>query len=364
MPLRFEVQSTDAMARRGRAHTDHGTFETPAFMPVGTRATVKGMTADDLRDARAEVVLANAFHLALRPGEDLVQRMGGLHRFMSWDGPILTDSGGFQVFSLGENVRIEEDGVIFRSPIDGRRVEFGPRRAMEVQRALGPDLVMAFDPCSDYPFTREQTEDCVRRTLDWAAICREAPLDSHQTVLGIVQGSVYPDLRVSCARRLIELDFPAYAVGGLMVGEPLADTEAVLKAVVPELPVDRLRYLMGVGLPENIVMGVRLGVDLFDCVIPTRHARNHQVFTSEGRLNLRNARFRTEEEPLDPDCGCSTCRTYSRAYLAHLCREGELLAPVALTRHNVAFYQNLMRRLRDAIEAGELTDFRTYPRVG
>ncbi|MBI4614200.1 MAG: tRNA guanosine(34) transglycosylase Tgt [Planctomycetes bacterium] len=354
MPLDFRVVGRDpgTRARLGRAQTDHGPFDTPAFMPVGTRASVKGMTPADLALAGARIVLANAFHLALRPGEQRVRELGGLHGFMAWPGPILTDSGGYQVFSLGGNVRIFDDRVVFRSPVDGTAVEIGPARAMEIQRALGADLVMAFDQCGSFPMERDEADLCVRRTLRWARISRDAPLDPHQAVLGIVQGGIHLDLRAECARQLVEMDFPAYAVGGLMVGEPQAEAMKVLAATLPSLPEDRLRYLMGVGLPEDIVLAVARGIDLFDCVIPTRHARNNHAFTSEGVLNLKNARFKDDRGPLDPQCPCYACRTFTRAYLAHLARENELLAPVLLTAHNVTFYQRLMQRIRETIAAG------------
>ena len=263
MPLRFQVLATDpsSRARLGRGDTDHGPFDTPAFMPVGTRATVKAMTPEDVRATGAQVVLSHAFHLALRPGEDLVRRFGGLHGFMKWDGPILTDSGGFQVFSLGQNVKVHEDRVDFRSPIDGALVSIGPARAMEIQRGLGADLVMAFDQCGSYPIEREASAGCVRRTLAWARISRDAPLEGHQTGLGIVQGSVFTDQRVACARDLVGLGFTAYAVGGLMVGESRTEAETVLDATMPELPADRLRYLMGVGMPDDIVMAVGKGIE-------------------------------------------------------------------------------------------------------
>tara|TARA_B100000959_G_scaffold171034_1_gene179083 strand:+ start:87 stop:1208 length:1122 start_codon:yes stop_codon:yes gene_type:complete len=357
VPLSFRIQARDGKARRGTIETPHGCFDTPAFMTVGTRATVKALTPDQLREAQAQVLLANTYHLMLRPGESIIEKMGGLHSFMNWNGPILTDSGGFQIFSLGNLVDIGDEGVVFTSHYDGSRHAVSPHRAMEIQRALGADMVMAFDQCSDYPFEYDQSRACVERTLRWARACKEVPLKPHQTLLGIVQGSTYEDLRAEATERLIEMDFEAYAIGGLAVGEPRDEFQRILAHGAPLLPDDRPRYLMGVGPPSDLFFAIAQGVDMFDCVIPTRHARNNQAFTWQGRKNLRNAIYTEDPGPLDPDCQCSTCQHFSRAYLSHLVRAREMLGATLLSLHNVHFFQDLMQRTRQAIEESRFESF-------
>jgi queuine tRNA-ribosyltransferase len=362
--LRFECLATDGVARRGRVHARHGTFETPAFMPVGTYGTVKAMTPEELESIGAEIVLGNTFHLMLRPGADVVAAHGGLHGFMHWRRPILTDSGGFQVFSLAKLRRITEEGVRFRSPIDGAEVRLTPEDSMDVQRALASDIAMAFDDCTPYPATHEQAGESMRRSMRWAERSRRryygvqgADGRPPGDLFGIVQGGMFPDLRDESLQRLQALDLPGLAVGGLAVGEPEAERLRVLEHLVPRMPADRPRYLMGVGRPEDIVAAVLRGIDMFDCVMPTRHARNGHLFTSEGVLNIRNARHHHDTGPVDPSCGCYTCRHYSRSYLRHLDRCNEILGSRLNTLHNLHFYLSLMARLRTAIEQGRLEAF-------
>ncbi len=363
MTLRFERLATDGAARRGRVHARHGSIETPAFMPVGTYGTVKAMTPEELEGLGAEIVLGNTFHLMLRPGHELIAALGGLHRFMHWSRPILTDSGGFQVFSLAKLRKINEEGVRFRSPIDGSEVRLTPEDSMDVQRALGSDIAMMFDDCTAWPATAEQARLSMERSMRWARRCvghyyrdgdREAaPGD----LFGIVQGGMYEDLRRESLDALMELDLPGLAVGGLAVGEPEAERLRVLEALLPRMPQDRPRYLMGVGRPEDIVAAVLRGIDMFDCVMPTRHARNGHLFTSTGVINIRNAVHQRDPGPIDPACACYTCRNYSRAYLRHLDRCKEILGSRLNTIHNLHFYLELMRQLRAAIEAGNLQAF-------
>ena len=363
MTLRFELLATDGAARRGRVHARHGSIETPAFMPVGTYGTVKAMTPEELEGLGAEIVLGNTFHLMLRPGHELIASLGGLHRFMHWSRPILTDSGGFQVFSLAKLRKINEEGVRFRSPIDGSEVRLTPEDSMDVQRALGSDIAMMFDDCTAWPASAEQARLSMERSMRWARRCvghyyrdgdREAaPGD----LFGIVQGGMYEDLRRESLDALLELDLPGLAVGGLAVGEPEAERLRVLEALLPRMPQDRPRYLMGVGRPEDIVAAVLRGIDMFDCVMPTRHARNGHLFTSTGVINIRNAVHQRDPEPIDPACACYTCRNYSRAYLRHLDRCKEILGSRLNTIHNLHFYLELMRQLRAAIEAGNLQAF-------
>ena len=355
--LRFECLATDGAARRGRVHARHGIIETPAFMPVGTYGTVKAMTPEELEGLGADILLGNTFHLMLRPGADVIARLGGLHRFMHWERPILTDSGGFQVFSLAKLRKITEEGVTFRSPIDGSSVRLTPEDSMEVQRQLGSDIAMMFDDCTAWPATPAQAEASMQRSMRWAIRCHAhyyrdgaAPGD----LFGIVQGGMYPELRLASLEALRELDLPGYAVGGLAVGEPEAERLRILDAVVPHLPADRPRYLMGVGRPEDIVAAVLRGIDLFDCVMPTRHARNGHLFTSTGVINIRNASHHEDPGPIDPSCACYTCRNYSRAYLRHLDRCNEILGSRLNTIHNLHFYLDLMRALRSAIAEGRL----------
>lgn len=355
--MRFEVLSRDGEARRGRLHFGRGTVETPAFMPVGTYGTVKGLTPEEVAASGAEIVLGNTFHLMLRPGTEIIRAHGDLHDFMHWPGPILTDSGGFQVYSLAELRRITEEGVTFRSPVNGDRIFMGPEESIAVQHELGSDVIMAFDECTPWPADEATARASMELSMRWAARCREAHGDHPAALFGIVQGGMYPELRRASARELIRIGFDGYALGGLSVGEPAEERATILAATVPELPEGHPRYLMGVGTPADIVAAVRRGVDMFDCVIPTRHARTGFLYTSEGVVKLRNARHRTDTGPLDPACDCYTCRHYSRAYLHHLDRCGEALGVRLNTLHNIHFYQRLMRDLRAAIEAGTLAQF-------
>jgi queuine tRNA-ribosyltransferase len=350
--MQFDVQARDGAARAGCVSTVHGSFATPAFMPVGTYGTVKAMTPAQLKHVGAEIVLANTFHLLLRPGDDIVRGLGGLHGFMSWSGPILTDSGGFQVWSLGALRKVSEEGVDFKSPVNGDRVFLSPERSMQVQRNLGADIVMAFDECTAHPSTHAQARDSMDLSSRWAARSKAAHGDSAAALFGIVQGGMYDDLRHESLQRLVAIGFDGYAIGGLSVGESKQEMAAVLEGLMPTMPVDRPRYLMGVGTPADLVAGVGLGVDMFDCVMPTRNARNGYLFTSRGVLKIRNARHRDSAEPLDADCGCYTCAQFTRAYLHHLDRCGEILGSVLMTIHNLHYYQTLMRRLREAIEMG------------
>ncbi len=353
--LRFEVSACEpgGRARCGMLHTAHGPARTPAFMPVGTQAAVKGIQADQVRASGAEVVLANTYHLHLRPGAELIAEFGGLHRFMAWDGPILTDSGGYQVFSLAELNRVTDEGVTFRSHVDGREVRLTPASVIEIQNRLGADIIMAFDECPPGDADHARAAGAVERTLRWAEQCRRLHQRDDQALFGIVQGGTYEELRLMCAERLIELDFPGYAVGGLSVGETHAEMVRVLEAVVPALPADRPRYLMGVGTPRDILAAVRSGIDMFDCVLPTRNGRNACAFTATGTMKLRNEQFRRSEEPLEADCTCPTCLRYSRGYLRHLFIVREMLGPILLTIHNLWFFQRFMARLRDLIPTGD-----------
>ncbi|MDR1603386.1 MAG: tRNA guanosine(34) transglycosylase Tgt [Gracilibacteraceae bacterium] len=344
-------------ARRGCLHTPHGPVETPCFMPVGTQATVKATTPAELRLAGAEIILANTYHLYLRPGADLVRRAGGLHRFMHWDGAILTDSGGYQVYSLGALRKISEAGVAFRSHLDGASVFLRPEDAMTIQRDLGADIIMAFDECAPYPCAPAYAAESAALTARWLRRCLRAAPGGEQALFGIVQGSVFADLRRDCARDLADLDLAGYGIGGLSVGEPKGLMYEMLEAVVPELPEDRPRYLMGVGSPDALVNGVLRGVDMFDCVLPTRIARNGTAMTRAGRVVIKNARYAEDFLPLDPGCACETCRHYSRAYLRHLFQAKEILGLRLLTLHNLHFLETLMREIRAAISAGDLAAY-------
>jgi len=348
--LAFELLTTDRAARRGRLTFDRGTVETPAFMPVGTYGTVKAMKPDDVRASGAEMILANTFHLMLRPGEDLVRAHDGLHGFMHWDGPILTDSGGFQVFSLAKSRRITEAGVSFRSPVDGSEVFLDPERSMAVQRALGSDVVMVFDECTPYPATERESRDSMELSLRWAKRSKEAHGDNSAALFGIVQGGMFVDLRAESLKGLRTIGFDGYALGGLSVGEGEEERNHVLEAIVPAMPADRPRYLMGVGRPEDIVEAVGRGIDMFDCVLPTRNARTGFLYTRRGLLRIRNSRYRDDMRPVDPACSCYTCRHFTRAYLRHLDKCGEILGPVLNTLHNLTYYQDLMADIRTAIE--------------
>ena len=355
--MQFELLNTDGKARRGRLSFERGNVETPAFMPVGTYGTVKAMTPKAVRDTGAEIILGNTFHLMLRPGTEVIKAHGDLHDFMQWKRPILTDSGGFQVWSLSERRKITEKGVTFASPVDGARVFLGPEESMAVQAALGSDIVMCFDECTPYPATEQQASDSMEMSMRWAARCREAHGQSKSALFGIVQGGMYEGLRQQSANALTETGFDGYAIGGLSVGEPEQERELVLGYTLPQLPTDKPRYLMGVGRPQDIIAAVLQGVDMFDCVMPTRNARNGYYFTSRGVIKIRNARFALDTRPIDEDCGCSTCQNYSRAYLKHLDRCREMLGPHLATVHNLYFYQSLMAGLRDAIENGNLDEY-------
>jgi len=353
---RLEVLATDGQARLGRLTLAHGVVETPAFMPVGTYGTVKAMTPEELEDLGAHIVLGNTFHLMLRPGADIVAAHGGLHRFMHWNRPILTDSGGFQVFSLKSLRRITEEGVKFRSPIDGSEVRLTPEDSMEVQLKLRSDIAMALDDCTPYPATESQARESMERSMRWAArshshYYREEPPGG---LFGIVQGGMHDSLRLASLESLMQLDFPGFAVGGLAVGEPEEERLRVLETVVPRMPADRPRYLMGVGRPEDIVAAVLRGIDMFDCVMPTRHARNGHLFTSTGVINIRNSAHHADLGPIDPACACYTCRNYTRSYLRHLDRCNEILGSRLNTLHNLHFYLELMRTIRAAIAGGTL----------
>jgi queuine tRNA-ribosyltransferase len=361
----FEVTRTDPTgARRGVLNTPHGAVQTPFFMPVGTQATVKGLRNEALEELGAEIILANTYHLYLRPGHEAVRKLGGLHKFMSWPHAILTDSGGFQVFSLSELRKVTDEGVRFRSHLDGSEHMLTPEKAAEIQLALGPDIAMVLDECIETPAPRDKAESAVKRTTEWAARARKYFLEQAsrngelaQWQFGIVQGATFGDLRRKSARQLIELDFPGYAVGGLAVGEPHALTCEMTGEVTALLPRDRPRYLMGVGKPEQIADYVALGIDMMDCVLPTRAARHACLYTSEGRVLIKNARYAQDQQSPDSNCFCSVCRRYTRAYLRHLFAAGELTAAILATHHNVHFYLDLMRQIREAIEFGNLANF-------
>ncbi len=357
--MKFDVVAWDGAARIGRLTLAHGVVETPAFMPVGTYGTVKAMTPEELEGLGAQIVLGNTFHLMLRPGAKIVAAHGGLHRFMHWHRPILTDSGGFQVFSLRKLCKITEEGVLFRSPIDGSEVRLTPEDSMDVQLALRSDIAMAFDDCTPYPATESEARASMERSMRWAVrshahYCKAEPAGG---LFGILQGGMYTNLRLASLETLSTLDWPGFAIGGLAVGEPEEERLRVLESVLPHVPADRPRYLMGVGRPEDIVQAVLRGIDMFDCVMPTRHARNGHLFTSTGVVNIRNASHQEDLGPLDPDCACYTCRNYTRSYLRHLDRCNEILGSRLNTLHNLHFYLNLMRTLREAIAAGRLEAF-------
>jgi queuine tRNA-ribosyltransferase len=361
--MKFELLKQDGGARRGRIAFRRGVIETPAFMPVGTYGSVKAMTPEELEGLGAQIILGNTFHLLLRPGIEVIRAHGGLHAFTHWQRPILTDSGGFQVFSLQSLRKITEEGVGFRSPINGDLIHLTPERSIEMQDALGSDVVMVFDECTAYPADHATARESMELSLRWAKRSRAAfdalqrEKDSDAALFGIVQGGVYHDLRRESLAGLEAIDFPGYAVGGLAVGEPDEERLAVLEGLAPGMPVDRPRYLMGVGTPADLVKAVARGMDMFDCVIPTRHARNGQLFTSEGPLNIRNSRFQADTGPIDPACACYACRNYSRAYLRHLQQCNEILGARLATIHNLHYYLSLMARMRAAIEAGWFAAF-------
>lgn len=358
--MKFEVKSKDPScnARTGRFETAHGSVETPIFMPVGTAGTVKSISPDELHSLGAQIILGNTYHLYLRPGDERVARLGGLHKFMGWDRPILTDSGGFQVFSLAKINKIEEDGVRFQSHIDGSRHLITPETAIGIQRNLGSDIMMCFDECTPYPVAIEYATESVLRTIRWAVRCREAAEGSGQALFGIVQGSIFNELREMCLEKLMEIGFDGYALGSLSVGESKEEMFSVLDKLAPMLPKTHPRYVMGVGTPEDLVEGVRAGVDMFDCVMPTRNARNGMLFTFRGPVQIKNACYTEDPEPIDPDCTCYTCRRFSRAYLRHLFISRELLSYRLNTIHNLHFYLDLMARMRAAIEAGRFEEWR------
>ena len=353
----FEVKATDGLARRSEITFPRGTIQTPTFMPVGTYGTVKGVTTDQVKGSGAEILLGNTFHLMLRPGAEQVAKLGGLHQMMHWDRPILTDSGGFQVFSLGKMRKITEEGVRFRSPVDGSEVWLDPERSMSVQRQLGSDIVMIFDECTPYPVSYEDSKKSMELSLRWAKRSLIAHSDSPSALFGIVQGSMFLDQRDKSLEALVEMGFDGYAIGGLSVGEPKDEMLKVMRHTAPRLPENQPRYVMGVGKPEDLVEGVRRGVDMFDCVMPTRNARNSHLFIDTGILKLRNAANRTYEGPIDVTCDCYTCENYSRAYLHHLDKCGEILGATLNTIHNLRHYQSVMEGLRTAIEAGQLDQF-------
>jgi len=357
--MTFEVKATDGFARRGEITFPRGTIQTPAFMPVGTYGTVKGVTTDQVKDSGAEILLGNTFHLMLRPGAEQVAALGGLHQMIHWDKPILTDSGGFQVFSLGKMRKITEEGVKFRSPVDGSEVWLDPERSMAVQRQLGSDIVMIFDECTPYPVSYDDSKKSMELSLRWAKRSLEAHGDSPSALFGIVQGSMFLDQRNQSLEALVEMGFDGYAIGGLSVGEPKDEMFKVMRHTAPLLPADQPRYVMGVGKPEDLVEGVRRGVDMFDCVMPTRNARNSHLFTDTGVLKLRNAANRRYDGPIDDTCDCYTCQNYSRAYLHHLDKCGEILGATLNTIHNLRHYQRVMEGLRGAIEIGKLDEFVT-----
>ncbi|MFQ5926234.1 MAG: tRNA guanosine(34) transglycosylase Tgt [Terriglobia bacterium] len=361
--FRFEIlaQDPNSPARLGRLHTPHGSVETPVFMPVGTAASVKAMTQEMLEELSAELLLANAYHLYLRPGHHAIRTLGGLHRFMGWSRALLTDSGGFQLFSMNTLRTVSEEGVLFRSHLNGSQHFLTPEKTIEIQRALGADLIMVLDECLAYPSSHEKARHSMELTLNWAArsrqcFARAADATPPQALFGIVQGGTYADLRRTCTRRLVEMDFFGYAIGGLAVGEPPSLSGEMTEVAVAELPESRPRYLMGVGYPADLVASARRGIDMMDCVLPTRNARNGCAFTWDGRLQLRNATAARDTRPIDPRCPCRVCRRYSRAYLRHLFAAGEMLAAILTTYHNLYFYLDVMRRLRQAIPAGTLPE--------
>ena len=354
----FTLLATHQHARRGTLQLPHGAVQTPCFMPVGTYGSVKGITPAELHELGAQVVLGNTFHLYLRPGLEVIEAHGGLHQFIGWDGPMLTDSGGFQVFSLAQRRKISEEGVHFASPVDGSKVFLSPEESMRIQRVLNSDVVMIFDECTPYPATFEQARDSMQLSLRWAERSKRAFEGNPNALFGIVQGGTFDDLRTESSRALQQIGFDGYAVGGLAVGEPAEERESTLEHTCPQLPADRPRYLMGVGRPEDLVESVARGIDMFDCVMPTRHARNGHLFTHAGSLNIRNAKHALDTGPIEEGCACYTCRNFSRSYLRHLDRCGEMLGPRLATIHNLHFYLRLMGRMRSAIEQGQFADFR------
>ncbi|MCR5072565.1 MAG: tRNA guanosine(34) transglycosylase Tgt [Clostridiales bacterium] len=359
--FRYELIKKDKKtgARLGRVYTDHGFFDTPCYMPVGTQATVKAMTPRDLEDVNAHIILANTFHLYLRPGHDLVREAGGLHSFMHWDRPILTDSGGFQVFSLSKINDIREDGVMFQSPIDGSKHFFSPEKVMEIEMALNADIAMAFDECAPFPCDHTYAEQAMNRTHRWAERCKEAHNSDTQNLFGIVQGAFYPDLRIASAKFLASLDFEGYGIGGLSVGEPKETMYRILDELEPYMPEQKPRYLMGVGSPDCFLEGIRRGIDMFDCVMQTRMARTGMALTRHGRMNIRNAKYERDFTPIEEGCDCYACRNFTRAYIHHLVKEKEILGAQLLTMHNLRFSIRLMEDIRESIRNDDFLDFST-----
>ncbi|WLF84429.1 tRNA guanosine(34) transglycosylase Tgt [Moraxella sp. ZY210820] len=357
--MKFEKLSQSGRARRGRLTLEHGTIETPVFMPVGTYGTVKGMLPRDIEEIQAQIILGNTFHLYLRPGLDVIKQHGGLHQFIRWNKPILTDSGGFQVFSLGKMRKIAEDGVTFRSPIDGSKVFLSPEISMQIQHVLNSDIVMIFDECTPYPATHQQAQESLQLSLRWAKRCKDEhnKLNNVNALFGIIQGSMYEDLRDESLNGLLEIGFDGYAIGGLSVGEPKEEMIKVLDYLPNKMPHDKPRYLMGVGKPEDIVEAVRRGIDMFDCVMPTRNARNGHYFVTDGLVRIRNSRYRFDESPLDAHCDCYTCQNFTRAYLYHLEKCGEMLASMLGTIHNLRYYQRLMEMIRQALDEDKFDEF-------
>ncbi len=357
--MKFELSEEDGQARRGRLVFERGIVETPAFMPVGTYGTVKAMTPAELEGLGADIILGNTFHLMLRPGTDVIAEHGDLHDFMAWQKPILTDSGGFQVFSLAEMRKLTEEGVTFASPVNGDRIELTPERAIEVQHALGSDIVMVFDECTAYPATEDEARKSMELSMRWAERCKRAHGENTNALFGIVQGGMYPGLRSESLEKLTSIGFDGYAIGGLSVGEPKDKRHVVLDALLPQMPREKPRYLMGVGTPADLLEGVSRGIDMFDCVMPTRNARNGHLFTKQGVVRLRNAKHRHDTGPLEEGCDCYTCQNFSRAYLHHLHRCNEILGARLNTIHNLHFYLSLMREMRTAIESGEFDAYKT-----
>ncbi len=355
--MRFELQKGSNGPRRGRINFPRGSIETPAFMPVGTNGTVKAMTPEELKELGAEIVLGNTFHLMLRPGTEIIKKHGDLHDFMHWDKPILTDSGGFQVFSLAKLRKITEQGVSFNSPVDGRKVMLTPESSMQVQRDLGSDIVMIFDECTPYPATQQEARDSMELSLRWAERSKNAHQENESALFAIVQGGMYEDLREQSANQLVNIGFDGYAIGGLSVGEPKEERNKVLEITTPLLPQNKPRYLMGVGTPEDIVESVRRGIDMFDCVMPTRNARTGFLYTSTGIIKIRNAKYKDDLRPVDENCNCYTCRNYSRSYLRHLDKCKEILSSRLNTIHNLHYYQQLMKDIRQAIEEGRFEPY-------
>ena len=358
--MKFELLNTNGKARLGRLKFDRGVVNTPAFMPVGTYGTVKAMTTEEVEELGAEIILGNTFHLSITPSTDVIEAHGDLHDFMNWSGPILTDSGGFQVFSLGKMRKITEEGVSFRSPKDGSSIFMGPEESMQIQKKLGSDIVMIFDDCTPYPAEKSEVDQSMQLSLRWAkrSLMEHQRLKNKNALFGIIQGGMHKDLRLQSAESLIEMNFDGYAIGGLSVGEPKEEMMKVLDFLPEQMPTDKPRYLMGVGTPLDLVEGVAMGVDMFDCVMPSRNARNGYLFTSEGVVKIRNAKYKLDTAPLDPNCSCNTCKNYSRSYLHHLQKTNEILGSRLNTFHNLYYYQDLMRSIRKAIKSDTFDNFR------